>query len=87
MEKINILILGLGGNVSQGILKAVKMANLNCKIFGACINSSSVGLYFCDSAYISPYAHSNDFIPGLIELGNDYHELCGDIYIIARRGE
>jgi len=73
MEKINILILGLGGNVSQGILKAVKMANLNCKIFGACVNSSSVGLYFCDTAYISPYAHSKDFMPWLIELCNKEH--------------
>ncbi|HOL87439.1 MAG TPA: class I SAM-dependent methyltransferase [Defluviitoga tunisiensis] len=30
---------------------------------------------------------SDQMIQGFIELGNDYPELCGDIYIIAKRGE
>jgi carbamoyl-phosphate synthase large subunit len=70
MSKINVLVLGVGGNVSQGILKAIAKSNLNCKVIGACVNSDSIGLYFCDKAYISPYAHSKEFIPWLIELCN-----------------
>jgi carbamoyl-phosphate synthase large subunit len=70
MTKINVLVLGVGGNVSQGILKAVAKSNLNCRIIGACVNAQSLGLYLCDKAYISPYAQSEEFIPWLIEICN-----------------
>jgi carbamoyl-phosphate synthase large subunit len=70
MNKINILILGVGGNVSQGILKAVLMSKLNVRIVGACVDSESLGLYMCDSAYISPMANDEKFIPWLIDLCN-----------------
>lgn len=70
MKKINILVLGVGGNVSQGILKAIRLSKLECNIIGACISEDSPGLYMCDKAYISPYANTNKFIPWLIDLCN-----------------
>lgn len=70
MKTVNVLLLGMGGNVSQGILKAIRLSKLKCNIVGACISEDSPGLYMCDKAYISPYANSEEFIPWLNNLCN-----------------
>lgn len=62
MKKINILVLGVGGNVSQGIVTALRHSQLDCNILGACISPESMGLYFCDKAFISPYASDSNFV-------------------------
>lgn len=84
MKKINILILGMGGNVSQGILKAIKKSKINCKIIGACISEESFGLFFCDDAYISPYSNSDEFIPWLIDICNkEKIDIVNIVYIVC----
>ena len=65
---IRMLLLGVGGNVSQGILTALRHSNLNCKIIGACVSPESLGLFFCDKAYISPYANDPKFIDWVGEV-------------------
>lgn len=70
MKKIRILVLGVGGNVSLGILKALKMSELDCYVVGACIQSDSVGLYLCDTSYISPYANDSEFMTWVINICN-----------------
>lgn len=65
-----ILLLGVGGNVSQGILKALRETKLDLYIIGACVSEYSSGLYLCDEAFISPYANSDDFIPWVINCCN-----------------
>lgn len=67
-EKIKILVLGVGGNVSQGIMKALRNSDLEYELIGACISTESLGLYMCDRAYIAPYANEENFIDWLIEL-------------------
>lgn len=67
-RKLNILVLGVGGNVSQGIVTALRHSALECNIIGACISSESLGLYFCDKAYISPYASDPTFIEWVSEI-------------------
>ncbi len=67
-NQINVLVLGVGGNVSQGIITALRHSNLKCKIIGACISSESLGLFFCDKAYISPYANDPNFIEWVSEV-------------------
>ena len=69
-NQINVLVLGVGGNVSQGILKAIASSNLNCTVIGACISHESIGLYLCDTAYIAPLADSEQFIPWLTDICN-----------------
>ncbi len=65
---MNILVLGMGSNVSQGIVKALRnIKELSIKIIGACISKSSVGLYMCDSAMISPLAKDATFLPWYVE--------------------
>lgn len=68
---INILLLGVGGNVSQGILKALRRSSIEMWIVGACISPMSSGLYMCDEALLSPYANDPDFMPWLIEVCNE----------------
>ncbi len=71
MNKINILVLGVGGNVGQGILKALKISGLSYNVVTACISPDSLGLYTGDKAYISPYASDKSFIEWLVRVCND----------------
>ncbi len=67
-DKVNILVLGVGGNVSQGILKALAISSLPCRVVGACISPTAFGLFTVDRALISPRAGDPGFIPWLIEV-------------------
>ena len=67
----NILVLGVGGNVSQGIIKALRLSKLPLKIFGACVSEYSKGLYLCDAGYLCPYARDKKFIPWVIQFCNN----------------
>src|SRR5688572_18396583 len=65
---ISVLVLGVGGNVSQGILKALALSTLPVRVVGACVGPESMGLYTTDKAYISPTARDANFIPWLIDI-------------------
>ncbi len=67
-ELITILVLGVGGNVSQGILKALAISQIPCRIVGACVSSRSAGLYTVDKAYVSPQANDPTFLEWLIAI-------------------
>ena len=71
MKTINVLVLGIGGNTSFGIIKALKKSNLPLRLFGACIDDGNVGHLIVDDFYISPYANSPSFIGWLINLCQD----------------
>lgn len=72
-EKIvRALVLGAGGNVSQGIIKALREAELPLRIIGACISEYSKGLYMCDEGYICPYAADDEFIPWVVNFCNKH---------------
>lgn len=70
-KQVRVLALGVGGNVSQGIIKALRSSGLDIVLIGACISPFSAGLYLCDSAYISPYADDEAFLPWLIQMCNE----------------
>lgn len=65
---MNVLVLGVGGNVSQSIQKALALATIPVRVIAACVSPRSPGLYVADAAYLSPLARSPDFIAWLIEL-------------------
>lgn len=56
----------MGGNVSQGILKALALSQLHCRVVGACISPLAPGLYTVDRAYVSPRADAPDFLEWLL---------------------
>ena len=79
-KKTNLLVLGVGGNVSQGILKAITRSSVNCHVIGGCIDSHAMGLYMCDQAVITPLATYPVFVKWLIETCNKYDiagVMCG----------
>lgn len=70
MNKVNVLLLGVGGNVSMGILTALRLSSIPCRIVGACISPESLGLYYCDAAYVSPYAIEEGFSQWVVNICN-----------------
>lgn len=67
-SKLNVLVIGVGGNVSQGILKALQISNLDCRVIGAGVDAASLGVYTTDCSYLCPYAHDSQFLSWLIEV-------------------
>jgi carbamoyl-phosphate synthase large subunit len=67
VDPLNILVLAVGGNVSQGILKGLRPHRRPLRIVGADISSQQMGLYTVDAAYVSPWAHEPEFLPWLID--------------------
>lgn len=65
---MTILVLGVGGNVSQGILKALSQGGLRCRLIGACVTPLAAGLYATDRAYVSPLADDPGFLDWLADL-------------------
>ena len=60
MKALTVLVLAVGGNVSQGILKALAKTSIPCRILGADISPPQMGLYTVDKAFISPWAHEEE---------------------------
>ncbi len=63
-----VMVLGISGNVSQGILKALRLSPVKCYIVGACVNIGTVGDLWCDEVIQAPYANEINFIYWLIEV-------------------
>jgi carbamoyl-phosphate synthase large subunit len=70
-EPLTVLLLGLGGNVSQGILKALRLCSLPIRIVGACVSPTSAGLYASDRALISPPVADAGFDDWLVATCQD----------------
>jgi carbamoyl-phosphate synthase large subunit len=67
-HKTVVLVLGVGGNVSQGVLKALSISSLSCRVIGACITPFAFGLHTVDKAYISPRADDPSFLEWLLNI-------------------
>lgn len=67
-KPITVLVLGVGGNIGQGILKALKQSKLQYRIIGADNIPLSFGLYTVDKAYVSPNAEEDSFIDWILDV-------------------
>jgi carbamoyl-phosphate synthase large subunit len=67
-QPATVLVLGVGGNVSQGIVKALRCGPTPVRIVAACISPLSAGLYAGDVALISPRADAADFVEWVAEV-------------------
>jgi carbamoyl-phosphate synthase large subunit len=79
-ETMTLLVLGVGGNVSQGILKALAASSLDCRVIGGCVDARSMGLYVCDHALVSPFASDPHFVDWLADICRKFNVagiLCG----------
>lgn len=68
---LTILVLGVAGNVSQGILKALHHSSLPTRVLGADITPLGMGLYTVDKAFVSPTASESGFQDWLYRLCQD----------------
>ena len=59
---LTVLVLGVGGQVSQGIVRALRHGSRPVRIVGACVSPLSTGLYVCDTALVSPNADEPGFV-------------------------
>lgn len=69
--QISVLVIGVGGNVSQGILKAIAASDIGCRVIGACIDPLSVGLFTADKGYICPMADDPGFLEWVLKVCRD----------------
>lgn len=65
---IRVLVSGAGGDVGQGVIKALERSTLDIKIYTTCIFPDSAFLHRVKDSYIAPYSNSDDYIPFLIRL-------------------
>jgi len=61
------MVLGVGGNVSQGILKSLAASSLETRVVAGCISPTSLGLYRSDVAYLTPRADDPGFAGWMLE--------------------
>jgi carbamoyl-phosphate synthase large subunit len=62
MEKKNVLVTGIGGNVGQGILRNIRKTGFPINVIGTNIVDFSGGNHLCDGFWRVPYAYEADFI-------------------------
>ncbi len=62
MDKRNILVTGIGGNVGQGIARNIRADFPEIRIVGCNILPFSAGNHLCDTFYMVPYAYENSYI-------------------------
>lgn len=64
---VNVLALAVGGNVTQGILKALARTTVPHRVVGADISALQMGLFTVDRGYMGPYAHAPEFRDWLVK--------------------
>ena len=68
MDRKNILVTGIGGNVAQGILRIIHSLEHDIKIVGIDISDFTSGNHLCHKTCKVPYANESSFIPTIIKL-------------------
>jgi carbamoyl-phosphate synthase large subunit len=62
MEKKNVIVTGIGGNVGQGIIRNIRKTGFPVQVTGTNIVDFSAGNHLCDNFYRVPYAYESGFI-------------------------
>jgi carbamoyl-phosphate synthase large subunit len=66
--RARVLVTGAGGNVAQGILKALAASGLASWVVSTDVNPCSVGLFLTDMGYAVPRADSPEFAEVLSDI-------------------
>lgn len=67
-KALSVLVTGVGGNIGQGIVKALRMTGRTVKVVGTDMEPLSVGLQRCDRGYVVAPAAKTEFIPQLTQI-------------------
>jgi len=68
MNKINVLVTGAGSLVGQGILRLLRLSNLQLKVITADPDSKAPGHLLGDKSYIVPLAKDPSFNDTIVEI-------------------
>ncbi len=66
--KIRVLVSGAGGDVGQGVLKALALSSLEIEPYAVCISPHSSWLHMGARGFIAPLSADPDYVPFLIRL-------------------
>ena len=66
--RVRVLVTGVGGNVAQGVLKALRHSGLARRVVGTDANPMAAGLFMVDRGYVVPRADEPDFADCLIDI-------------------
>lgn len=67
-DRITVAVIGVGGNVSQSIVRALRRSLLPIRIVGLDLTPDQAGLYWCDAAWVIPRTDDPAFLPRLAPL-------------------
>ena len=69
MEKIHVLITGIGGGGhGRQVLKALRLSSLNLYIVGCDISRVSIGLLEVDKPYLVPPANDKNYLTEILNI-------------------
>lgn len=68
MDKKNVLVTGIGGNVGQGIIRNIQKTGFDISIIGTNTVAFSAGNYLCDTTYTVPFAGSPNYISTIQQI-------------------
>ena len=68
MNKHNVLVTGIGGNVGQGILRNIRQFDPNIRIIGTNVLPVSAGNHLCDGVYAVPYSYEENYIKTVADI-------------------
>src|SRR3972149_10001187 len=71
--RVTVGVLGAGSLLGQGLIKALKMSALECRVVALDFFPHAVGLYWADAAYLlpdvlAPSASEADYLARLVEI-------------------
>jgi carbamoyl-phosphate synthase large subunit len=72
MDRKNILVTGIGGNVAQGVLRIINSLEHDIIVFGIDISDFTSGNHLCHKTFKVPYANKSSFIPTIVKLIEEY---------------
>ncbi len=65
---VKVLVSGVGGDVAQGVIKALEVSDLSVEIYKTCIANTSSWLYKDEKSYIVPLSSDIQYIPSLLKI-------------------
>ena len=71
-RKVKVLVSGVGGDVAQGVIKALQKSLLDLEIYKICAYHNSSWLHVDDFSFITPLSVSDEYIPFLIKFLNKF---------------
>jgi len=68
VNKPRVLVTGVGSNIGQGIIKALRMAYPHAFVVGVDADRDAAGFFTCDAGHTVPWASEDNYVDTLLEV-------------------